>query len=47
VVWDLHREALEARFEPVPGLEERELRDIPVLVEQLAELEARTGAAGA
>lgn len=47
VVWDLGGGALEARFEPVPGLEERELREIPVLVQQLAELQARTRAGGA
>lgn len=47
MVWDLRGAALEARFESVAGLEERQLRDIPVLVEQLAELESRAEASGA
>lgn len=47
VVWDLDAGAVEACFEPVPGPEERELRDIPVLAEQSAEFEDRSDAAGA
>lgn len=43
VVWDLNGDA-RASFEEVPGLEAHELRQIPVLAEQLAQLEARAAA---
>lgn len=42
IVWDAQDDGFYARLETVPGLDERELADIPVLQDQLKEIEERT-----
>lgn len=47
VVWDLGERDVHPRFERAPGLQDREISEIPELAQHMAELNARRAAASA